>query len=340
MKKLVAILLVVLAVPAIFLSCKKKPGDVIMLNYSIFFPPTHGQCKAGELWAKEIEDKTDGRVKINIYPGGTLVKAEDTFTGVEKGVSDIGMSCFAYTRGRFPIMEAVDLPLGYPDGKTATKVANEFYKAMKPKALDSVKVLLIHAHGPGLLHSVKPLKTLADLKGLKIRSTGLSSKIVKALGAIPVAMPQPETYEAVQKGVVDGTFGPIETLKGWKHAEVIKNTTDCPDIGYTTAMFVVMNRSSWEKLTPELQAVVTEVSHEWVDKHGAAWDQADAEGLAFVKELKKEIIPLPADEVQAWKDAVKPILDEYVAAAKAKDLPGDALLADIQAAIDAYGKNK
>lgn len=338
MKKLVAILLVVLAVPAIFLSCKKKPGDVIMLNYSIFFPPTHGQCKAGELWAKEIEDKTDGRVKINIYPGGTLVKAEDTFTGVEKGVSDIGMSCFAYTRGRFPIMEAVDLPLGYPDGKTATKVANEFFKVMKPKALDGVKVLLIHAHGPGLLHSVKPLKTLADLKGMKIRSTGLSSKIVKALGAIPVAMPQPETYEAVQKGVVDGTFGPIETLKGWKHAEVIKNTTDCPDIGYTTAMFVVMNKAKWDMLPDDVKKVFEEVSAEWVDVHGKKWDELDGEGRSYTKEKGNAIIKLAPEENAKWVAAVQGIINDYIKEVKAKGLPGDKAVAELKKLIAEYGK--
>lgn len=116
------------------------------------------------------------------------------------GISDIGMSCFAYTRGRFPAMEALDLPLGYPDGVTATNVANAFYAKFKPTEMDDVKVLYLHAHGPGLLHTRKPVKTLADLAKLKIRSTGLSAKVVKALGGIPVAMPQGDTYESLQKG--------------------------------------------------------------------------------------------------------------------------------------------
>jgi TRAP-type transport system periplasmic protein len=333
MKRIIAILLVLLVAPVIFISCKKKPGEVITLNYSIFFPPTHGQCKAGEMWAKEIEDKTDGKVKINIYPGGTLVKAEDTFTGVVKGVTDIGMSCFAYTRGRFPIMEAVDLPLGYPDGKTATKVANEYFKAMKPKELDDVKLLLIHAHGPGLLHSVKPIKTLADLKGMKIRSTGLSSKIVTALGGIPVAMPQPETYEAVQKGVVDGTFGPIETLKGWKHAEVIKNTTDCRDVGYTTAMFVVMNKAKWESLPDDVKKAFEEVSEKWIDVHGKKWDELDDEGRGYTKDKGNAIIELAAEENAKWVAAVHGIINDYIRDVKAKGLPGDKAVAELKKLI-------
>jgi len=162
----------------------------IHLTYSIFFPPTHGQCLAGMDWAKEIERATDGRVKITVFPGGTLTKANQCYDGVVKGISDIGMSCFAYTRGRFPSMEALDLPLGYPNGLAATRVANAYYQAFTPAELNDVKVLYLHAHGPGLLHTQKPVKTLADLEKMKIRSTGLSAKVVEALGAIPVAMPQ------------------------------------------------------------------------------------------------------------------------------------------------------
>ncbi len=107
-------------------------SKTVNLNYSIFFPPTHDQCKTGVSWAKEVEKRTNGRVKITVFPGGTLTKANQCYDGVVKGISDIGMSCFAYTRGRFPLMEAVDLPLGYPNGQVATHVATEFYNRMKP----------------------------------------------------------------------------------------------------------------------------------------------------------------------------------------------------------------
>ena len=163
------------------------------LTYSIFFPPTHGQAKAGQAWAKEVEKRSNGRIKITVFSGGTLTPADQCYDGVIKGISDIGMSCFAYTRGRFPIMEALDLPLGYPNGRVATRVANDFYKKFMPAELDGVKVLYVHAHGPGLLHTKKPVSTLENLKGMKIRSTGLSSKIVESLGGLPVAMPQGET---------------------------------------------------------------------------------------------------------------------------------------------------
>jgi TRAP-type C4-dicarboxylate transport system substrate-binding protein len=186
---------------------------------------------------------------------------------VLKGISDLGMSCFAYTRGRFPLLEGLDLPLGYPNGMAATRIANEMVKKY-----------------------------------------------------------QPETYEALAKGVVEATLCPVETLKGWKQGEVVQYVVDSSAIGYTTAMFVVMNRDKWNKLPPELQKIFSEVSAEWIAKHGAAWDEADQAGRAFVTELKNESISLPPAEQQRWKAAVKPILDSYVASAKAKNLPGDVLL--------------
>ena len=308
------------------------------LTYSIFFPPTHGQAKAGQAWSKEVEKRSNGRIKITVFSGGTLTPADQCYDGVVKGISDIGMSCFAYTRGRFPVMEALDLPLGYPNGRVATRVANDFYKKFKPKELEGVKVLYIHAHGPGLLHTKKPVRSLENLKGMKIRSTGLSSKIVDSLGGLPVAMPQGETYEAIQKGVVDGTFTPIETLKGWKQAEVVKSTTECYGVSYTTAMFVVMNLKKWNALPGDVRKIMEDISNEWIDVHGKAWDQLDKEGREYSKSLGNQIIPLTKAEDARWKGAVKPIISDYVKTTTGKGLPGKKAVAEAESLIKKYGK--
>ncbi|HEV57903.1 MAG TPA: TRAP transporter substrate-binding protein [Phycisphaerales bacterium] len=313
-------------------SCSKSPDTeaVIELSYSVFFPPAHIQCQTAQAWAEEIGRRTGGKVNITVYPAGTLTKAPQCYEGVVSGISDIGMSCFAYTRGRFPLLEGIDLPLGYPNGLVATQVATEITRKYQPQEVADTHLLYVHAHGPGILASRKPVRTLEDLAGLKVRATGLSSKIVQHLGATPLAMSQPETYEALQKGVVDATFCPIETLKGWKQGEVIESVTETSIIGYTTAMFVVMNKAAWDKLSPDVQQVFNEVSDEWVVKHGQAWDQADREGKAFVEDLQHQIITLDEAEQQRWRAAVQPVLDEYVAAAAAKNLPGEQFLADLQ----------
>ncbi|MBN2297022.1 MAG: TRAP transporter substrate-binding protein [Deltaproteobacteria bacterium] len=308
------------------------------LSYSIFFPPSHAQCKAGIAWADEIQKRTSGAVKINIFPGGTLTSANECYDGVVNGISDIGMSCFAYTRGRFPVMEAIDLPLGYTTGMAATLCANDYYAEMKPKELDDVHVLYIHAHGPGLLHTKKPVNTLEDLKGMKIRSTGLSAKVVEALGGVPVAMPQGGTYEALQKGVVEGTFAPIETLKGWKQAEVIDYTTDCHVVGYTTAMFVVMNKQKWDALPADIQKIFNDVSSEWIAVQGKVWDDADKEGRAFTEELDNKIIALSDEEGAKWEAAVGTVINEYIEAAKAKGIDGEKSVALLKELVNKYSK--
>ena len=338
-KEATAVLSVIfLLTAAITLGSWTAAGAATSLTYSIFFPPTHAQTKAAESWAKEIEKRSAGNVKISLFPGGTLTPADQCYDGVVKGISDIGMSAFAYTRGRFPAMEALDLPLGYPNGRVATRVANEFYLSMKPKALENVKVLYLHAHGPGLLHTKKPVKKLDDLKGMKVRSTGFSAKVVEALGAVPVAMPQGETYEALSKGIVDGTIGPIEVLKGWKQGEVVKSTTDCFDVGYTTVFFVVMNLKKWNSLPPDTRKVLDDVSREWIDVHGKAWDEADKEGRAFTKSLGNQVIPLSAQESARWKKAVRPTIEEYVKNAEQKGVPGRKSVKEAESLIGKYRK--
>ena len=313
------------------LSAEAKPTK---LTFSIFFPPTHGQTKAAMDWAKEIEKLTDNKVQITDFPGGTLTKAPQCYSGTVKGISDLGFSLFAYTRGRFPVMAAVDLPMGYPDGKVASRVAQEFAKTFKPKELSDVKVLYLHAHGPGLLHTKKPVKKLEDLKGMKIRATGLSAKIVKALGGVPVAMPQGGTYEALKKGVVEGTFGPMEVLKGWKQAEVIKYTTECYSVGYTTTFFIVMNLNKWNALPADIKKIFDEVSDKYTDVHGKVWDSTDQEGKKYTQSLGNEIISLSDEESARWRKAAEPVINDYIA----NTPDGDKHVKKIRALMKKYSK--
>ncbi len=313
------------------LSAGAKPTK---LTFSIFFPPTHGQTKAAMDWAKEIEKRTDNKVQISVFAGGTLTKAPQCYSGAVKGISDLGFSLFAYTRGRFPVMAAVDLPMGYADGKVASRVAQEFAKAFKPKELSDVKVLYLHAHGPGLLHTKKPVKKLEDLKGMKIRATGLSAKIVKALGGVPVAMPQGGTYEALKKGVVEGTFGPMEVLKGWKQAEVVKYTTECYSVGYTTTFFVVMNLDKWKALPADIKKIFDEMSDKYTDVHGKVWDSTDQEGRKYTLSLGNEIISLSDEESARWRKAVEPVINDYIA----NTPDGDKYVKKIRELMETYSK--
>ncbi|MCL1911385.1 MAG: TRAP transporter substrate-binding protein [Leptospirales bacterium] len=338
MKKTTLFLIAVLTMTVFYLSCKKEPAGYYELSYSIFFPPTHTQTKVAENWAAEISKRTDNAVKINIFPGGTLTNADKCYDGVVSGLSDLGMSCFSYTRGRFPVMEAADLPLGYINGFAATRTVNEYCKALQPDELKDVKVLYLHAHGPGILHTKKPVEKLEGIKGQKIRSTGLSAKVVEVLGGVPVAMSQGATYESLQRGLVEGTFTPIETLKDWRQAEVVKYTTDCKSIGYTTTMFVVMNLNKWNSLPDDIKKVFTEVSNEWIDIHGKAWDTADNDARVYVKNLGNEIIELSSEENSKWAAAVEPVITNYINESKKKNFDGDQAVANLKSQLAKHNK--
>lgn len=309
---------------------KERP---IHLTYSIFFPPSHSQTVMAQAWADAIMERSEGRLVIRLFPGGTLTPAARIYEGVVNGISDIGMSCFAYTRGRFPLLEGLDLPLGYPDGSTASRLANLMAHQFGPVELSETHLLYVHAHGPGILASRSPITSLQDLRNVNVRATGLSAAIIEHLGGNPIAMSQPETYEALQRGVVEATLCPVETLKGWNQGEVIRSITDSSHIGYTTAMFVVMNRQAWDRLPPDLQAIVSDVSEAWVKKHGEAWDQADREGKAYVEALERTWIELTEEEAQAWKEAVAPMLSDYASRTEAAGLPGQRFLDELQALI-------
>lgn len=301
-------------------------AEEIKLNYSSFFPAPHKNSQLSDAWCREVEKRTNGKVKITFFPGGTLTPAAQTYDGVVKGIADIGQSCFAYTRGKFPLMEVTDLPLGYKSGVQATNLVNAFYTKFQPKELDEVKVLYLHAHGPGILHSKTPITTLEEMAGKKIRATGLAAKIVTSLGGAPVGTAMPETYDALRTGVAEGALAPIESLQGWKWGEVITSTTTNYGSAYTTGMFIIMNKGKWNALPPDVQKVFEEVSREWIPKQGQLWDEIDKEGMEFTKARGNKIIALSPEEDAKWTARVKPLLDEYVVGSKEKGLPGDEAL--------------
>ncbi|RLB19107.1 MAG: C4-dicarboxylate ABC transporter substrate-binding protein [Thermoplasmata archaeon] len=285
----------------------------IKLTYSNFFPPTHIQSKLAEAWCREVEKRTNGRVKVEYYAGQTLTKARQCYDGVVNGLSDIGFSVLAYTRGRFPVLAAVDLPLGYTSGRAATAVANAVYNKFKPKELLDTKVMYLHAHGPGLLHTrKKAVRRMEDLRGLKIRAHGTSALVVRALGGTPVPKPMPETYQMLQKGVVDGAVYPFEANKGWKLGEVADYATAAFSVAYTTTFFVVMNKDKWNVLPADIKQIIEDINREWAVKHAAAWDSSDMAGIRFFLNQGNEIIGIDAKEAARWKKAVAPIIDDYI----------------------------
>jgi len=308
-------------------------------TYSTFFPPTHIQTKVPEAWIKEIEQRSNGQIKIKLFTGGSLTPAPQIYDGVVKGISDIGLSVFAYSPGRFPVISAIDNPFGYPNAFVATRAINELNRRLQPKELSDVHVCYLYAHGPGLLHTAsKPVRTLDDVKGLKIRSTGTSQLIVRALGAAPVAMSQGETYDALKKNIVDGTLVPIEALEGFKQAEVLRYTTLTYSCSYSQGFFVVMNLKKWNALPKDLQEIITDVSKAYECITAKAWGDSDESGLKFAEKLGQQFITPTAEESAKFKKAVEPVFDEYIENANKKGVDGKAIFEATRDMVDTFSE--
>jgi len=313
----------------------------VELKLAHFFPGTHpAETELVQPWAEAIEEATNGQVKITSYPGQTLLKANEIYDGVVTGIADIGLSCFSYTRGRFPVLEAFELPgITYNNSKVASKVAWEGIKKLNPEEVQDTKLMMVLTTGPGDLFTKVPVRNLDDLQGLEIRATGLSAKTLEALGATPVAMPQSEAYEALSKGVVQGNLSPVEVLKGWRHAEVTDYLTRTPFL-YNTLFFITMNLDKWNSLPPDIQKAIEEVNEKYFEEVAMGlWDKQNEAALKWaVEEMGMEVITLPGEEAARWKELVRPIQEEFVAKMDEKGLPGQEILDTVKELADKYNK--
>ncbi|MCX5815643.1 MAG: TRAP transporter substrate-binding protein [Proteobacteria bacterium] len=311
---------------------------VITLRYSTFFPVSHQNAVISDQWCKEVEKRTNGKVKVRHFAGATLTSPPQTYDSILTGVVDIGNCVLGYTMGKFPLSEVLDYPLGYPSGVVATRLVNEYYNKFKPKEFNDVKVMYFHAQGPGILHTKKPVNKLEDLKGMKIRTFGSNAKFMSLLGGTPVAMPMGDAYDALSKGVADGLMCGYEALKGWKLGEVIKYTTENYGSAYTATFIVAMNKDKWNSIPPNLQKIIEQINLEYIEKQGKLWDTMDSEGMEYSHKRGNKSIKLSAEENARWAAKAQPLFDEYVKKSKEKNLPGEEALKFIRGYLKAQAK--
>lgn len=294
---------------------------VIKLKFANFFPPPAKQSKICQDFIKEVEQRTNGRVKFQYFAGGSLLKAPAMYNGIEIGIADIGLAHIEYTPGRMPVSEAADMPHGFPSAWVASHVVDDFYNKFKPKEWNKVKVLWMHAPAPALVISKKPVRKMEDFKGLTIRAPGRPGDIIKALGGTPAPTPMMEVYDALSKGVNDGVFTPYETIRTFKFGEVVKYTTISWQIGNAYTFYVVMNKNSYKKLPPNIKEIFAKVSGEFKEKFALMWNQIEFPGKQFGIEKGLEYIELSPAEAARWKKAVAPVIEKYVSEMKRKGYP-------------------
>lgn len=310
----------------------------IVLKYANFPPSTTFPCVQMERWAKEVEKRTGGKVKVQTFPGGTLLPAKNIFDGVISGIADIGNFAMSYQPGRFPVSEAVDLPVGYANARVASLVLFDIIEKYNPKEFEKVKVLTVFTCPPANLMTSKPVKSLKDLKGMDIRVAGTSVDVLKNLGGSPKAMPQSDTPEALQKGVVKGSFSSLEVLKDFNYAAYTPYVTM---VNLQVVSFaVVMNKEKWNSLPADVKKVFDDMRREQAEWTGKYVDGHVKEALVWSKEKYKDfqIFELPKNEKAELPKLMQPIIDAYIKKANAAGLPGEMIIRDIQSFKAKYEK--
>jgi len=304
-------------------------AKTINLRFSSPFPTM--QTITGKIiqpWIEEINKASDGKVNIKLYPAGALGKAPDQFDLAEKGLADFSYHLADYTPGRFPLTSVFSLPFMVPSGE---KVSEAMWKTFQnqikyQEEYNKVKVLALFGHPGGNFYTVNtPINTMADFKGLKIRTANPSiSKAFNLWGAVPVAQPITETYQSMQLGVLDGTVLPYEGMVVFKLNELAKYAT----IGnlYTMPMMIVMNKKSWDKLPGDVKALIeNSTGLKMSMAAGKAFDDMEIPFRGICLKKGMEEINLDPVEYQKMVDSTLPLREEWTKEMEARGLPGEAI---------------
>jgi len=297
---------------------KDKP---IKLSYAFFAPAGTFPGKQMGQWVKELEKRTDGLVKVQTFPGSTLLGARDMYDGVLKGVADIGLGSPSYDPGRFPLTSGVALPVNFPNATVASLTLLDIMNEFKPAEYEKFKIITMFTNEPGYIMSRTPVKSLADLKGMKLRAAGTGVPVLKILGAAPVGMPMPQVPESVQTGVIDGAMTSREVLKDFKLAERLRHVLIYPTVVVTFA--AVMDKKKWDTLPDKVKNVIDELAREMAIWTGKYHDRQNVgEAINWAKEkYNLQIHLLSEAEKTKWNALLAPMVADWKNEMGAKGLP-------------------
>ncbi|GAB5504976.1 MAG: TRAP transporter substrate-binding protein [Rhizobiaceae bacterium] len=322
---------VIIASAALCAMTASALAQEVTLRFHQMLPPQATiPAKAIVPWAEKVEADSGGRIKVEKFDamalGGTPPQLIDQVTD---GVVDLIWTVIGYTPGRFPTTEAFELPFIMTTGEATSRAFHEYCEMHCQDEFADVKVIAWHAHGPGLIHSSKPVAKLEDMNGLKVRGgSRLVNQLLEKLGAEPVGMPVPAVPEALSKGVIDATTIPWEVTPALKVAELVENHTGfAGDNGLYTLTFVVaMNQASYDALPDDLKKVIDDNSGiETAAMFGAVMDGGDEVGLRIATDAGNNILTLDEAETQRWKDVASEITAGWIADMDAAGKDGAAL---------------
>ena len=298
-----------------------------------------------EPWAQRVEEQSDGRIEVQIYPSMQLGGAPPSLVDqVADGVVDLVWTLPGYTAGRFPLTEAFELPFMAASAEVTSPALCEFYFEYLEDEYADMRVITLHTAGSGVLHMKGgPIRSIDDLFGLQVRGPNrITTRALELLGADPIGMPVPEVPESLSRGVIDGALLPWEVTAPLRVAELVDTHTDFgSDRGiYTSVFLLAMNNDSYESLPDDLKSVIDANSiHGGCEEAriaGANMDAADIPGRELAVEQGNEIYTIPAEEAQEWMEVLRPIEEQWIADMNARGLDGAAMLERARELISKY----
>nr|WP_281016615.1 MULTISPECIES: TRAP transporter substrate-binding protein [unclassified Minwuia] len=294
-----------------------------------------------DVWADRIEAASGNRIKINRFPSMQLGgKPPQLIDQVLDGAIDMTWNVVGYTPGRFPSTEVFELPFIVNDARAASAAFWTMMKEhMENTEFKSMKVLGTWVHGPGMIHTNKPVVTPSDLDGMKIRGGSRQvNALLNQLGATPVGMPVPAVPEALSKGVIDGTTIPWEVTRALKVPELVQNHTEFTGpMLYTITFVLVMNKDKFNELPADLQKVMDDNSGmDFSVFAGGTQSDADGPSRQLAVDRGNNIITLDAAQSAAWAAAAAPVYDTWLAEMKDRGIDGQALIDQAKALMAAY----
>ncbi len=274
-------------------------------------------------WMETIAKETNGRVKIRYFNPGTICPEPEIFSSVEAGIVGIGGTGQSRTPGKYPYAEVIDLPLltsGAEAGSLLSWSGYEHFKVLQAEE-KGVKVLWQWASAPFVLHTVKkPVKTLEDIKGLKIIGWYPTiMDVIRALGGSPIQVAPPDTYLALSRGMADGVLCPLAPVRSYKISEATKYTTMCNVM--VSNFLMAMNWDIWNAFPDDIKAVFEKNSGEKLAREaGLSLDRGAAEDREILARQGHVFIDLDTAELERWRQAVRPIHAIWVKKMEAKGL--------------------
>ena len=319
-------------------------AQTVTLRLHQFLPPQAViPAKALVPWAQKVEADSGGRIKVQLFHAMQLGGAPpQLFDQARDGVVDLSWTVLGYTPGRFPKTEVFELPFMIGAPEASSRAIQEYVEKYAADEFKDVKLIAVHTHGPGLFHTKAPVTGLESLRGMKIRGgSRIISNMLTKLGATPVGMPVPAVTDALSKGTIDGTTIPWEVTPSLKVTELVKNhTTFAGKEGlYTQTFAFSMNKASYDKLPPDLKAVIDKNSGiETAAMFGRAMDEGDKVGREIAEKAKNNIVALDMAETQRWRRTAASVETDWINEVKGKGIDGAKLAAEARALIAKYSK--